>query len=423
MSNFLPKELEFVPLLPSLGESTVNTSIVLAPSNGATFGENGIVVFDLPARPNTFLDPSTLYIRYKIAVSSAVLGAEIKGTPIYTPFSNLQVQFGSQIVESINQYGVVQSMLTNLTHGPSSKAGVAACYGYTDFNATTIGANMNGRTTSVANESYTVSGPLRCILSEANRLIPLGLLPAVRIQFTIDTLLNIATTTQALTGLTISNFELCFDSISMDQSVTNVIAGMGEKIYIKSQSYATSSATLAAGTTGTVNLLFNTRLSSVKSLFLICGGTAAASLNKLYDSYDITSGAGSYQFLISGIPYPTRPLSTSNNKAGIMSELRLAVGGLSPAYADMSISTAEFNYVSAGVSTCRQPAKFFVSSNVERMHSNSVLLSGISTQSSPISLQAEISVATGQAHTLMLVCAYDALIEITPAMKDATVKM
>lgn len=423
MSSFLPKELEYVPLLNSLSPSTVNTSVVLSPSNGATFQENSVIQFDIASRPNSFLDPSTLYIRYKMALTAGVAGAEIKGCPVYTPFSNLQVQFGSNIVENINQYGVVMAMQMNLTHSASQKAGVSASYGYSDFASTTQCASVNGRTTTIANETFTVSAPLRCILSEASRLIPLGLMPQVRIQLSCDTLLNVATTAVALTGMTLSNVELCYDIITMDSSVTDIIGGMGEKIYIKSQSYATSSTTLAQGVTGSISLLYNTRLSSVKSLFASFGGTALTSLNRMYDSFDITSNNGSYQFLIAGLPYPARPISTANNRSGAMSELRLAVGGLSTPYADISISPAEFNYVSLGTSTLRIPAKFILGVNVEAMHTNSVLLSGISTQSSPITLQLEIGTATSQAHSIMLMALHDALIEITPSTRDATVKV
>lgn len=423
MSSFLPKELEYVPLLNSLSPSTVNTSVVLSPSNGATFQENSAIQFDIASRPNSFLDPSTLYIRYKVALTAAAAGVEIKGCPLYTPFQNLQVQFGSNIVESINQYGVVMAMQMNLTHSQAQKAGVAASYGYSDFASSSQCANVNGRTTSIANETFTVSGPLRCILSESNRLIPLGVMPAVRIQLTCDTMASIATTSVALTGMTLSNVELCYDIITMDSSVTDIIGGMGEKIYIKSQSYATSSTTLAAGVTGSVSLLYNTRLSSVKSLFASFGGTAATSLNRLYDSFDITSNNGSYQFMIGGLPYPARPISTANNRSGAFSELRLAVGGISQTYADISISPAEFNYVSVGTTTARVPAKFLIGVNVEAMHTNSVLLSGISTQSSPITLQLELNTATSQAHSIMLMALHDALIEITPSTRDATVKV
>lgn len=424
--SVLPKELEYVPVLPSLSDGTVNTSVVIQPSNGATFGENSIIQLDLPSRANSFLDPSTLYIRYKMTLTSAA-SAELKGAcPVFTPFSNLQTIFGSQIVENVQNFGVVQSLITNITHSNAQKEAMAVPYGLTDYTITTavstLGQNLNSRLCT-SNEVFTVSAPLRCILSESERLVPLGLMPLVRIQLTVDSIANIFTTAVVPTAISISNFELCYDSIDFGSNVSQMVSSMGEKIYIKSQSYATSSATLASGSSNTQNLIYNTRLSSVKSLIANFGGTAAASLNKLYDSYDITSNNGSYQYIIGGITYPQRPVSTANNKAGAFTELRLATGGLNTSTTEMSITPVEFAYISANTTTARLPAKFYFGSNTERLASNNILLSGISTQASPISLQLEIgSTATSQQHNIMLICVYDALIEITPSMKDATVK-
>jgi len=244
---------------------------------------------------------------------------------------------------------------------------------------------------------------------------------------TVDTIANMFTTAVVPTGFQISNFELCYDSVDFGGQVTQMVQSMGEKIYIKSQSYATSSATLASGTSGTINLIYNTRLSSVKSLIANFGGTASTSLNKLFDSHDVTSqtagtGLGSYQYLIGGIPYPARPVSTVNNRAGAFNELRLAVGGLNVGTTDMSITPQEFGYTNAGTTTVRIPSKFYFGTNVERLSTNSALLTGISTLSSPINLQIECPTATNQAFNVMTVCLYDALIEISPMMRDASVK-
>tara|TARA_R110000803_G_scaffold48880_2_gene101695 strand:+ start:1931 stop:3247 length:1317 start_codon:yes stop_codon:yes gene_type:complete len=423
--SVLPKELSYVPLLPSLGESVVNTSVVIQPSNGAVFQEQSIIQIDLPNKVGSYLDPNTVYVRFKINVTSAN-GAELKGSiPALTCFSNLQTIFGSQIVENIQQYGVVQSMLTNVTHNAAQKAGMAVGYGLTDYPiitaVTTMAQNLNSRTCTL-NESFSVSVPLRCILSEAERLIPLGLMSSVRVQLTLASISEMFTSVVVPTGFNISNFEFCYDSINFGSQVDDMVRSMGERIYIKSQSYATSSASLAAASSGSISLLYNTRLSSVKSLFTNFGGTANASLNKLYDSYDVTSSSGSYQYMIGGLPYPARPVSTINNKTAILSELRLAVGGLNAGTTDMSISPVEFNYLSGGVTTARLSSKLFFGTNVERLSTNGNLLTGISTLSSPISLQIETTVPTVQAHNIMCVCLFDALIEVTPSMKDATVK-
>lgn len=419
----LPRELQYVPTLPSLGDNVVNTTVVIAPSNGASFGENSIVQFDLPQRG--FLDPNTLYLRYRITQTSAA-SAELKGTPCYTPFINLQTIFGSSIVENIQNYGQIQNMLTQLTHNSSQKAGLAAAYGLGDYpvvTATTLlGANINGRICT-ANETISVACPLKCILSESEKLVPLCLMSGVRLQLTCDSIANMFTTAVVPSAFAITNVELVYDQIDFGVGVENMVRSMGDKIYVKSCSYACSNNTLATATTGTIDLLYNTRLSSVKSLFANFGGTSSNSLNKVYDSYDITSNNGDYSFSVGGIQYPARPVSTVTSKAGALMELKQAIGGIhSSETNNFSISSGEFAVVGNTATTVRIPAKFWFGVNLEKLSTNGALLTGMSTQSAPIGLRINTSTATAQAHNIAVIAMYDALIEISTADKNATVK-
>ena len=97
---------------------------------------------------------------------------------------------------------------------------------------------------------------------------------------------------------------------------------MNPKIRIKSQSYSTGTQPIAINTTGTVNLVYNQRYASVKSAYLSSGGGNATCANKMMDSFDVTSGNGDYCFQIGSINYPQKPLSTINNRSGILQELR-----------------------------------------------------------------------------------------------------
>jgi hypothetical protein len=424
--SVLPRELQYVPSLPSLGDNVVNTSVVISPTNGATFAESSIIQFDLPQR--AFLDPNTLYLRYKASVTNGATIAQMKGTPAYTPFINLQTIFGSSVVENIQNYGQVQNMLVNLTHNAAQKAGLSFSFGYEDYAVTTavtlLGANLNGRTAAASSTTtYSVAVPLKCLLSEAERLVPLCLMSGVRIQLTLDSIANMFTTTAVPTGFSLSNVELCYDAIDFGVGVENMVRSMGEKIYLKSASYSVSNNTLATATLGSIDLLYNVRLSSVKSLFANFGGTSSASLNKVYDSYDITSSNGDYSFSIGGLQYPARPISTVNNKAGAFMELKQAIGGVHSSQTNnFSISSGEFNYVGNDITTFRIPAKFYFAQNVERLSTNGALLTGLSTQSAPISLRINSQTATAQAHNISVAALYDCLIEIDTISKNATTK-
>lgn len=421
--SVLPRELMYVPTLPSLGDNVVNTTVVISPTNGASFGENSIIQFDLPQRG--FLDPNSLYIRYKVTQTSAA-NAELKGTPVYTPFINLQTIFGSSVVENIQNYGQIQNMLVQLTHNAGQKAGLAFAYGLGDYAVTTastlLGANINGRICT-ASETFTMAAPLKCILSESERLVPMCLMSGVRIQLTLDTIANMYTTAVVPSAFSLTNVELVYDLIDFGMGVENIVRSMGEKIYVKSCSYACSNNTLATASSGTIDLLYNVRLSSVKSLFANFGGTSAASLNKVYDSYDITSSNGDYSFSIGGLQYPARPISTVNNKAGALMELKQAIGGIhSVETNNFGISSGEFSVVGNATTTVRIPAKFFIGVSTEKLSTNGALLTGLSTQSAPVGLRINTSTATAQAHNISVIAMYDALIEISTLDKNATVK-
>lgn len=419
----LPKELEYVPVLSSLGPNVVNTTVVLSPTNGAVFQQSDIIQFDFPQR--SFLDPGSLFIRYKFNQTSGA-GVEIKGVPVYTPFINLQVVLGGSIVENIQGYGQIQNMLVNLTHSAGQKAGLAFPYGLGDYAVTTavtqVGANINGRICGAA-ESISMAAPLRCVLSEAEKLVPLGLMSGCRVSLTIDSMANIATSAVALAGMTLSNVELVYDQIDFGSATEQMVRSMGDKLYIKSASYSSSATTLQTGTLGTADLLYNVRLSSVKSLFTIFGGTSANSLNKLFDSYDPTSSNGDLSYTIGGLQYPSRPVSTLISKAGAFMELKGAIGGQHSASTNnFSITQGEFGVVGNAATTARIPAKFFFGINTESLSTSSSLLTGISTQDAPIGLRINLGTATPQSYNVSVVALFDALLEIDTVNRSATVK-
>ena len=99
----VPREVDYSSRPTALPPNTINTDVVIAPSNGSSFSNDGdIIQFQLPSRG--FLIPSTMYLRYKCAVVSTTEKAEMRGTPFYTPFVRSQVSVGASVVESIEGY-------------------------------------------------------------------------------------------------------------------------------------------------------------------------------------------------------------------------------------------------------------------------------------------------------------------------------
>ena len=211
------------------------------------------------------------------------------------------------------------------------------------------------------------------------------------------------------------------------EAVVASLADENGNIMIKSQSYSTSSQTLPTEVGGTHELVFNNRLSSIKSLFAILGGAGTSLKNgSYYDSCDITDEKGSYQYFVAGVPYPARPLSTLQNKAGIFQELTDCWGGnASDMYgARMSILASEFAKNDTDSSTFDEPAKFYVGVNTERLPESSTLLTGVSSQLTPIHLRIEFgSYETDYAHLITLITLHDVIVNCNILTKQASVKV
>ena len=432
MATVLPREINY-QTPASLPEGTQSQSIVSSPINGQTFGASSIIQFDLVQRG--FLVPESMYIRYKNTyVGSALVGANhVRGTPVYTFISRLETIVGSQVVESIQNYNQLSNMLVNCKMNYAQKLGLANAFGYSSaaqatsaFDISTILPNGQSLSATVtAGSSFFYAAPLGCLLSNCDRLVPLKYMPSCRIQLTTETLANaIQSVANPILSYTMSNVELCYDVIEFSPMVDQAISSRGGgMLTIKSQSYLSSGVTLPAASSGTLEFLFNQRLASIKSLFCHLSGTVATvALNTLFDSVDCTTANGDYQFFIAGSPFPPRPLSTVQNKAGISMELSAAFG---PAHdlltSNFSITPTEFYQSNTGVTTQNLMGKFYIGVNCEKLSTNDALLTGVSSQGSPISFRVSIGTATTNAQVIQLICLYDALLNIDMNTKTLVV--
>jgi hypothetical protein len=128
----LPNQLDYSQSIAELPECT-NYEVTLVPTTGAgSYSAGSVIKFDFQQRG--FIDPSSICIRYKYTVTSAI-GAQFIATPAYTPFLRLETLLGSQVVESINQYNQVAGFLfVNTQYDIAMKYGQQNALGY--FNNT-----------------------------------------------------------------------------------------------------------------------------------------------------------------------------------------------------------------------------------------------------------------------------------------------
>ncbi len=420
MSVILPSSISYGESLPALPDNTQCINVASAPTNGASFTAGQQIYLDLVNRG--FLVPDSMYLSYSYVSANAAATPQMIGCPAVTSFNRLDVQVGSMTIDTIQQYNIFYHMLSNVSLDVAQKYGNQANLGYLGATGIPSLETLDGRLLGV-DETGSFAFPLVSILSNAEKLIPLFAMPQVRLVLTMESIANMFTAAAAVpTAWTISNVQLRYKVVDFGGAVEQIVLGSSDKLYIKSQSFSLSSQTLAANSTGFMELVFNQRYASVKSLFAI-NGNGAANSNKAFDSVDLTSSTGDYSFSVGGVLYPPAPISTRTAKAQAMLELRSAVGSIFDKNNNMSINTLEFNLSgTAAASTYQVPAKFYVGTSTERLNSNN-LLTGISTQNSPISYRINSGVSIGVNNsTISLVVNYDALIEVDCVTRQVAVK-
>ena len=140
------------------------------------------------------------------------------------------------------------------------------------------------------------------------------------------------------------------------------------------------------------------------------------------DSFDITQETGDYSLQIAGMSYPQKSLSSLMNRAGIMNELRRAMGSLYNNNNAMSINSYEFATGDGDTTDITKPGKFWVGFNLQKLTIESkAFFSGVSTQNSPITAIINTTDSTSQAYNAMLIAVYDAIIEIDTQTKQCVI--
>jgi hypothetical protein len=501
----LPRDFDYTEPHPRLPDGMTNSLVSLSPVNGQTFGAQSQIYFDfLTGAGAGFIDPKSLYIRYKYTFATAA-GAQMLGVPVYTPFLRLEtVVNGSFTLETMNQYNQTCNDLITFSMDHAQRFGKAPMYGFTGSStglsnanpfggslvaATVLAAAQNiltlgtilvpktagtnlikvgdiavgqniafGTTVATivdadpnwtitlsaatsaaiavggdvefystvsagsnlqntfgrvlkADETGFFSAPLPCYLSNCQQPIPAFFAP-FRIVLTLDSIANMFTAVVQPTAITLANCELCYNKIHID-GLEDAIRRIPRPIYIKTQSFYNVATTLGTAASGNIALVYNTRFLSAKAIFCrISGGTNTS--NKVYDAIDITSTNGDYSLLINGMQYPQRVLSTSQNKAGIMTELLRAVSNVF-SNDSCAIDVAEWERTDATGTTFQTPGKFYIGWNLQKWnYSNGALFTGIPSANSPITLYINCQTQTTNQHSVNLIFNYDCILEIDP---------
>ena len=445
----LPKEVQYNKPMASLPSDTRMSQVIVRPSNGATFsGDGNIIQFDLPA--HSFLVPNSLCLNLNITITPAVNDQiiEVRGVPAASWISRVETIVGGSLLEAVSEYGRLYNMISQAKLSADEKNSLYTEFGYggggvggvAEVNPTLH--NLNGRlgpqsagTDAVAG-TFAVSLPLGCLLSSCSELVPLGHMGGVRVQITtaqVAEYIRISSGSAGMPALSFTDLEMTFDLVDFGAGMDSVVRSMAVDgdLVLKSQGWNATNVNfpdLAAATDATY--IYNVRLSSIKSLVLQLTGEAGnKAVNAGYDAVKAGGKTGSVQFFLANRPFPPTPLRETNN-AAIKSALRQAFGEAHDVYSarnsitqEMWGSHAELLSSDAAVSTVQSPAAHYYGMNTEKLSSNSVMLSGESSQLTPINVRVATSSATENAATLTLYCCYDALIALNVNSRQVAVRV
>jgi len=439
----LPKEVQYNKPMASLPSDTKSTNVIVRPSNNTVFGAGGdIIQFDLPA--HAFLVPSSLTLRGRIKSVAAVDATAnyMWGAPAASWIQRVETIVGGTLIESINDYGRLYNMISQTKIDYATKAGLQLELAYGGGGSTGNDPvnptfhTLNGRqlptgTTSAATQEFGFALPLGCLLSSCSELIPLGLMGGVRIQITTDMLQNFVQchTPASPPTFDIKDLELNFDLVDFGAGMEGVVASMANAngdLLLKSQGWNVSNVNFPQQVAGnSTDFIYNVRLSSIKSLVLQGSGTASANaVGGLYEAVKYAGESGSTQFFVANTPLPPTPIRESN-QASVMSSLRQAFGEGTDIYSsNIAIPTKQYIRALGGAATTfNEPDSHFVGVNCEKLSTNSVMMSGLSSQLTPISVRVEAGDATNADATLTLFACYDAILSIQPATRQVATRV
>lgn len=420
--SVLPKEVDYS--LVSLPSQVTQQTYVSRALNGSSFGSNQTIQFALVNNKGTYLINDSLYFTCRIRVTAH--GADdnsLLGIPAASIIDRSTVMGNSSSLEDINNYGAVVNALLHSKLNVAQKMGMSKPFG-TKFTANEANdVDSFGVVAGTGENIIEVSIPLMNCLTSAEKYIPLASAQYL-IYLTLADLANFAIkdvdgSTTSLTLFSVDACELHYKAVSfppeMDAVIMSQVDGAGD-IYFKSQSYASSVANIAAGSSGNQNIPFSNSLSSIKSLWcLFCKSTTY----KNFASFNITNGAGTIGWTVAGRQFPTQRIDMTQHESNAVLEYLEAIHGTSVSpEVSCSLSTNNFRTINSAYAAgdIKDLGKCYFGVNCERLAGKSYMLTGVSSQNSNISLDLSIDgAATNVSANVVQVFNYDLLLKYTPS--------
>ena len=373
--------------------------VSIAPNNKQIFGPTDTIYIDIPtSRPNTWYDPSQSYLKFSVqcastAACSTLYGQNLDGIYVdnsaYSFFSRLDCYNGSNLLETISQYGSLCNTILDATLTESDKAGLSCMLG-TNTNTTIVSTGaayvqyneptpvqMSGDRSGLGLNSVTVAAGINTAIAQcfclplmsgvvgvnASKMIPVGSLRAP-ISLQLYTAANDDAVCYSVSGggciwqIVNVEFVATYVEILDDNFGQHFDSTIPQ--YISTKSWRESSFTIPALTAGEQTNLLSFRMASITNILgRFRNQTTAVQGAVLTSAYRLGSSVnpamGYYYFKVGSQIYPNKPVYLYNNGT--------LVGNGAEAFAEMLKSfhcldtlhgNSAINYGQYNVSTAAQ---------------------------------------------------------------------
>jgi len=432
-----------------------NVSSIAAPSatltaNTAGFnlnGSNANIIFDIPTSgsKSLFMDPRYTLLNFRVkysigsAASAAVITKAVLRSSALAHFDRMYIQSGGVVLEDINLYGVIADQLNALELDQGNLDSLSTMYGFRyeiadqNYYQGHLIDSINGATiTGAVDAYYSYSVPILSSLlgCGAHKMLQTGALSNLQLILQTAAILPVTVTTGNATtpapfSVTIDNISLSMQQIDIGMEGVKMLDKTGVQYY-SGITYRASTATLPAGTSGSVSLLTGLRGSSVRGIWtrVTQGGAVDASgcLNYMYDSK--LPQATSAQYNINGINYPPNPIDLIHAPATAFAALQesnshfnnyefkstitpdryctYVLGGTLATDADRRIATT------SGLSSADNLCSFAYGCNLEKV-SKAGIMDGINVQQTNLYFNAVLANGADRVLTFIFIAKQDVI--------------
>ena len=443
-------------LKPSCPAGTKSYRVSQDPQNTSPYLPSQVIIINIPCgRDRTFLDCSSSFLRMTIKNMNAALNPAANGT--YNSFRmdnsgaslirKLEIYHSSNLLESIDQYGVLSSYLSDFSLNPSSAAAMSPIYGTSsevsiDGTSNDTGLQSPGTRSGMmvtGQQTLTMACPLLSGLLGVyqDRYLPIGILNSdIRIEITLadtysgvawfsNTVANNAVAIDAAldvppaAGWQVIDCQLDLQYIEIAQNVVSA----NVPTVLHSTGWSHYLATVLPNSSGQYNALVSARYASLKNMVVLPRSSVGLTGAGVYSSYTNSSRVNpnwkKFWLMIGGVPVPYKAIELSNPlSTGSYTEMYAEVlkswNSLSNPHAlSTQINFETFNVADAADPTTGVLAAYTGLNSYKNAfcaaielcafsNKTDVILSGFNTLSCNMFIQAEFSQATDAATTYTL---------------------